>query len=60
MDDAMIFSVHEYCDDLANLVKALIKFILEISTHKCQFSRGHLMYMGLMFMPKERKPSYHL
>ena len=59
MDDAMVFTRKEQpLGDLANLFKALVKFLLKISPYTYQFFRDQLTYMGLTFMLKDGKLSY--
>ena len=48
----------QHIGDLANLFKAMIKFGLKISLHKCQFFRDQLTYITLIFLLKDGKSSY--
>ena len=50
MDDMFIHSTaEEHMDDLLDLLKVLQKYGLNISPHKCQFSKKKMVYMGLEF-----------
>ena len=44
MDAAMVCSRNDqHIEDSSNLLRALIKFGLKISSHKCQYFRDNLM-----------------
>ena len=59
MDDTFIHSTEEeHMDDLMDLFKALWKYGLKISTHKCQFFKKKIEYMGLEFQVKDDKVCY--
>ena len=59
MDDTFIHStVEEHMDDLIDLFKVLRKYGLKLSTHKCQFFKKRIVYMGLEFQVQEDKICY--
>ena len=48
MDNTFIHSTkEEHIDDLMDLFKVLCKYGLKISSHKCQFFKKKIVYMGL-------------
>ena len=56
MDDTFIYSTkEEHMDDLMDLLQ---KYGLKISTHKCQFFKKKIVYMGLEFQVKDSKVCY--
>ena len=56
MDDTFIHSMkEEHMDDLMDLFKVLQKYGLKISSHKCQFFKEKIVYMGLEFHVKDSK-----
>ena len=59
MDDTFIHSTkEEHMDDFMELFKVLQKYGLKISTHKCQFFKKKIVYMGLEFQVKDSKMCY--
>ena len=59
MDDTFIHSMkEEHMNDLMDLFKVLQKYQLKISTHKCQFFKKKIVYMGLEFQIKDSKVCY--
>ena len=59
MDDTFIHSTaEEHMDDLLDLLKALRKYGLKISPHKCQFLKKKIVYMGLKFQINNNKVCY--
>ena len=59
MDNTFIHSTkEEHLDDLMDLFKVLCKYGLKISSHKCQFFKRKIVYMGLEFQVKKSKVSY--
>ena len=59
MDDILIFSKKEtHQQDIEDLLDVLIEYGLRISPHKYQMFRDRLVYMGLSFMIKDRKPCF--
>ena len=59
MDDTFIHSTaDEPMDDLMDLFKALQKYGLKISPHKCQFFNKKIVYMGLEFQLEFDKVCY--
>ena len=59
MDDTFIHSTAEdHMDDLMDLFKVLWKYGLKISSHKCQFFKKKIVYMGLEFQVKDDKVCY--
>ena len=59
MDDTFIHSTaEEHVDDLIDLFKALRKYGLKISPHKCQFFKKRIVYMGLEFQVHGDKVCY--
>ena len=59
MDDTFIHSmIEEHMDDLMDLFKVLQKYGLKISSHKCQFLKKKILYMGLEFQVKDSKVCY--
>ena len=59
MDGTFIHSTkEEHMDDLMDLFKALCKYRLKISPHKCQFFKKKIVYMGLEFQVKNSKVCY--
>ena len=58
MDDTFIHSAaEEHMDDLLDL-KVLRKYGLKISSHKCQFFKKKIVYMGLEFQVEDNKVCY--
>ena len=58
MDDTFIHSTaDEHMDDLLDLFKVLQKYGLKIS-HKCQFFKKKIVYMGLEFQVEDDKVCY--
>ena len=56
MDDTFIHSTaEEHMDDLIDLFKVLRKYGLKLSSHKCQFFKKKIVYMGLEFQIQEDK-----
>ena len=50
MDDTFIhLTAEEHMDDLMDLFKVLRKYSLKLSSHKCQFFKKKIVYMGLEF-----------
>ena len=50
MDDTFIhLTAEEHMDDLMDLFKVLRKYGLKLSSHKCQFVKKKIVYMGLEF-----------
>ena len=47
-------------EDFAKPFKALIRFLIGISPHKCQFFREQGAMMGLKFIIKDSEPFYAL
>ena len=59
MDDMFIHSTEdENMDDLMDLFKVLQKYGSKISSHKCQFFKKKIVYMGLEFQIKDDKVCY--
>ena len=59
MDDTFIHSTaEEHMDDLMDLFKVLRKYGLKLSTHKCQFFKKKIVYMGLEFQIQGDKVCY--
>ena len=59
MDDTFIHSMaEEHMDDLMVLFKALRKYGLILSPHKCQFVKKKIVYMGLEFQVQGDKVCY--
>ena len=59
MDDTFIQSTaDEQMDDLLDLFKVLWKYGLKISSHKCQFFKKKIVYMGLEFQVEYDKVCY--
>ena len=59
MDDTFINSAaEEHMDDLMDLFKALRKYGLKLSPHKCQFFKKKIVYMGLEFQVQREKVCY--
>ena len=59
MDDTFIHSTaEEHMDNLMDLFKALRKYGLRLSPHKCQFFKKKIVYMGLEFQIQEDKVCY--
>ena len=59
MDDTFIHSTaEEPMVDLLDLFKVLQKYGLKISSHKCQFFKKKIVYMGLEFQVKDDKVCY--
>ena len=59
MDDTFVHSTkEEHMDDLMDLLKVLGKYGLKLSSHKCQFFKKKIVYMGLEFQVKNRKVCY--
>ena len=59
MDDTLIHSTaEEHMDDLMDLFKVLRKYGLKLSSHKCQFFKKKIVYMGLEFQIQEDKVCY--
>ena len=59
MDDTFIHSTaEEYMDDVLDLSKVLQKYSLKISSHKCQFFKKKIVYMGLEFLVEDDKACY--
>ena len=59
MDDTFIHSTaKEHMDNLIDLFKALRKYGLKLSPHKCQFFKKKIVYMGLEFQIQEDKVCY--
>ena len=58
-DNTFIHSTaEEHMDDLMDLFKVLRKYGLKISSHKCQFYKKKIVYMGLEFQVKDDKVWY--
>ena len=61
MDDKFIHSMaEEHLDDLMDLFKVLRKYGLKLSSHKCQFFKKKIVYMGLEFQIQGDKVCYTL
>ena len=59
MDDTFIHSMaEEHLDDLMDLFKVLRKYGLKLSSHKCQFFKKKIVYMGLEFQIQGDKVCY--
>ena len=59
MDDTFIhLTAEEHMDDLMDLFKVLRKYSLKLSTHKCQFFKKKIVYMGLEFQIQRDKVCY--
>ena len=59
MDDTFIHSTaEEHMDDLMDLFKVLRKYGLKLSSHKCQFFKKKIVYMGLEFQIQGDKVCY--
>ena len=59
MDDTFIHSTaEEHMDDLMDLFKVLRKYGLKLSSHKCQFFKKKIVYMGLEFQVQGDKVCY--
>ena len=59
MDDTFIHSTaEEHMDGLMDLFKALRKYSLKLSPHKCQFFKKKIVYMGLEFQIQGDKVCY--
>ena len=59
MDDTFIHCTkEEHMDDLMDLFKVLQKYGLKISSHRCQFFKKKIVYMGLEFQVKNSKVCY--
>ena len=59
MDNTFIHSTkEEHMDDLMDLFKVLCKHRLKISSHKFQFFKKKIVYMGLEFQVKNSKVCY--
>ena len=59
MDETFIHSTaEEHMDDLMDLFKVLRKYSLKLSTHKCQFFKKKIVYMGLEFQIQGDKVCY--
>ena len=59
MDDTFIHSTkEEHMDDFMDLFKVLHKYGPKISSHKCQFFKKKIVYMGLEFQVKDNKVCY--
>ena len=59
VDDTFIHSMkEEHMCGLMDLFKALQKYGLKISPHKCQFFKKKIVYMGLEFQIKDSKVCY--
>ena len=59
MDDMFIHSTEdENMDDLMDLFKVLQKYGSKISSHKCQFFKKKIVFMGLEFQIKDDKVCY--
>ena len=59
IDDTFIHCTkEEHMDDLMDLFKVLRKYGLKISSHKCQFFKKKIVYMGLEFQVKDSKVCY--
>ena len=56
MDDTFIHSMaEEHMNDLLDLIKVVQKYSLKISSHKCQFFKKKIVYMGLEFQVEDYK-----
>ena len=51
-------TAEEHMDDLMDLFKVLRKYGLKLSTHKCQFFKKKIVYMGLEFQIQGDKVCY--
>ena len=59
MDDTFIHSTaEEHMHNLIDLFKVLRKYGLKLSSHKCQFFKKKIVYMGLEFQIQEDKVCY--
>ena len=59
MDDTFIHSTaEEHMNDLMDLFKVLRKYGLKLSSHKCQFFKKKIVYMGLEFQVQGDKVCY--
>ena len=59
MDNTFIHSTaEEHMDDLMVLFKVLRKYGLKLSSHKCQFFKKKIVYMGLEFQVQGHKVCY--
>ena len=59
MDDMFIhLTAEEHMDDLMDLFKVLRKYGLKLSSHKCQFFKKKIVYMGLEFQIQGDKVCY--
>ena len=59
MDDTFIhLTAEEHIDDLMDLFKVLRKYGLKLSSHKCQFFKKKIVYMGLEFQIQGDKVCY--
>ena len=59
MDDTFIhLTAEEHIDDLLDLFKVLRKYGLKISSHKFQFFKKKIVYMGLEFQVEDDKVCY--
>ena len=59
MDDTFIHSTADkHMDDLLDLFKVLWKYGLKISSHKYQFFKKKIVYMGLEFQVEYDKVCY--
>ena len=59
MDDTFIHSTsEEHMDDLTDLFKVLRKYGFKLSSHKCQFFKKRIVYMGLEFQVQGDKVCY--
>ena len=59
MDDTFIHSTaDEHMDDFMDLFKALRKYGLKISPHKCQFFKKKIVCTGLEFQVEDDKVCY--
>ena len=59
MDNTFIHSTEEeHMDDLMDLFKVLMKYRLKLLSHKCQFFKKNIVYMGFEFHIKDDKVCY--